>query len=1165
MTADIRPGLLVLHGNRLELLRDTVFAWIESHPLQPLEEEVFLVQSNGVAEWLKMALAESQGICAATRVELPARFLWRAWRQVLGRNAVPAQSPLGRQALVWRFMRLLPLHLERADFAPLARFLGEGADTLLRRLQLAQRLADLYDQYQVYRADWLDAWGRGQDELPRPQGQPLPVPADQRWQPALWRELLAGLDEAGRQGVRPRLHRRVLQALASGQPPAAPLPRRVVLFGMSHVPMQTLEALAALAGHTQVVMCIPNPCQYHWADLIDGRELLQLQRRRQPLRQGRELADIPVEDLHAHGHPLLAAWGRQGRDFVRLLDVFDDAQAARQQFSLPRIDLFDDGEGQTLLEQVQARIRDLVPLAPDEPPAQLEDDDRSIVFHIAHSAQRELEILQDRLLALLAQPPGGRPLAPRDVVVMVPDIAAFAPAIQAVFGQYARQDPRYIPFEIADQQQRGHNPLLVALEWLLRLPQHRFRVGEIRDLLEVPGIARRFGLGEEDRERLMAWIDGAGVRWGLHAGQRAALGLEVCGEQNTWLFGLQRMLLGYASGEDADFAGIEPYAEVAGLEAGLAGSLALLLDRLAAWEREACRAASPAEWTERARRLLDDFVDAGDEMERLSVAALEAALARWREACDAAGFDEAVPLAVLREAWLSGVDEPTLNRRFRGGGVTFCTLMPMRAIPFEVVCLLGMNDGDYPRQTSRTDFDLMSLPQQRRPGDRSKRDDDRYLVLEALLSARRVLYVSWTGRSVRDNSEQPPSVLVAQLRDYLRAGWGEAALARLTTEHPLQPFSRRYFEQDAPAELYTFAREWRSAHAGEGDRPAAAGLPPYQPEPGVPLGLQPLVDFLNHPVREFFRVRLDVRFEAVEEALEQDEPFHLAGLAEYQLLAGLLDSAAAGDWQDADALVHGLQRRALQQQRAGRLPLAALAGRARHSLLGVAEPMVREWQRLRQAHPRAYDKQPLRFEHDGLVLEDWLEGLHDDQGRPLWIEMRASRLAGVKRDEKKGSVSIAWRPERLLGAWVRTLVAAACGIPLRGMIVGRDAVVTVEALPAEQATGHLQVLMETWREGMAAPLPLSRGAGFAYAMSGDAAKAAPLYDGQAGARQRLPAERDDPFLARVFPDFEALCADGRFAPLAGRLYLPVWDWLKQHGRAVALAGAADLAGEAGDE
>ena len=335
------------------------------------------------------------------------------------------------------------------------------------------------------------------------------------------------------------MHQRFLAALATGSAPAAALPRRVVLFGMAHLPMQILQALAALSAHCQVLLAVPNPCRYHWADTIDGRELLRQVRRRQPLRAGRDLAALPLDAMHAHAHPLLAAWGRQGRDFVRQLDAFDDVLLARQRFALNKVDLFDDGPGSSLLAQVQASIRDLLPLAEHAHPVP-DVADRSIVFHIAHSAQREVEILHDQLLALLAQPPGGAALNPRDIVVMVPDIQRFAPAIRAVFGQHVRSDDRFIPFDIADLPERGQHPLLLGLDWLLRLPQQRCRLSELHDLLDVPAIAARFGLQAADLPRLARWTEGAGIRWGLGPVQRADLGLAACGAQNTWLFGLRR-------------------------------------------------------------------------------------------------------------------------------------------------------------------------------------------------------------------------------------------------------------------------------------------------------------------------------------------------------------------------------------------------------------------------------------------------------------------------------------------------------------------------------------------------------------------------------------------------------------------------------------------------
>ncbi|MGA8010209.1 MAG: exodeoxyribonuclease V subunit gamma, partial [Thiomonas sp.] len=338
MTQEIRPGLLILQGNRLELLRDSVLHWLAQQPLAPLEEEIFLVQSNGAAEWLKMALAAQRGICAATRVELPARFLWRAYRQVLGPAAVPPQSALDKSVLTWRLMRLLPQRLQLPALAPLAQYL-QGHDAQ-RRLQLARKLADLYDQYQIYRNDWLDAWADGQAVLIDAGGKPTPLPQDQRWQALLWREILAELSDEERASIRPQVQRAMLQALDAAAR-SATLPRRVVLFGASHLPGATLDALVALSRHVQILVALPNPCRYHWADIIEGRELLRDTPARRPLRAD-NLAAIGLEAMHAHAHPLLAAWGRQGRDFMRQLDAFDARAVMQDEPELPREGVFDD-------------------------------------------------------------------------------------------------------------------------------------------------------------------------------------------------------------------------------------------------------------------------------------------------------------------------------------------------------------------------------------------------------------------------------------------------------------------------------------------------------------------------------------------------------------------------------------------------------------------------------------------------------------------------------------------------------------------------------------------------------------------------------------------------------------------------------------------------------
>jgi len=896
---------MLVHGNQPEALRDLLVTWMRRYPLAPLEREIILAQSNGIAQWLKLALAADPslgeggegvgnsrqgggnnpvggddhrkgsddsrqesgdsreaggdggkgegdnqegglGIAAALEISLPSRFLWRVYRAVLGAEQVPETSPFDKSRLVWRLMRLLPEVLAQPDYAPLRRFLARDAD-LRKRFQLAERLADLFDQYQVYRADWLAAWAAGEDELIDARGQRKPLPAEQRWQAALWRALLAdvrsdwGADlssalgpdrllrsqrQAGQAPAWPggdpsaafhpgraAVHQAFLECAAAwpaGERPAG-LPRRLLVFGISSLPRQSLEVLAALTRWTQILMCVHNPCEHYWADIVADKELLRARRHRQRPKAGHPL-ELPPEALHLHAHPLLAAWGKQGRDFIGLLDEHDDPAARgayQDRFAAlgQRIDLFmtPSGGARTLLAQLQDDIRDLRPLAetrerwsPLDP-----DRDASLRFHVAHGPQREVEILHDQLLAAFNADPS---LTPRDVIVMVPDIDAYTPHIQAVFGLVERADPRYLPFSLADQGRRATDPLVQALANLLALPQSRLAVSDLLDLLEVPALRRRFGIDEAELPRLRAWVQGANIRWGLHAEQRASLELpdQPEGEaQHTWRFGLRRMLLGYALGAGEAWRGIEPFDEIGGLDAALLGPLVTLIDRLEATWRRLREPATVADWCARLRALLTDFFDPEDGGDRYTLLQLESALQEWEEACAEAGLQERLPLTIVGEQWLARLDEAHLSQRFFAGAVTFATLMPMRAIPFRLVCLLGMNDGDYPRQRPPMDFDLMGRDY--RPGDRSRREDDRYLFLEALLSARERLHISWVGRSIRDNTPRPPSVLVGQLRDHLAAGWRlagyqgpeaqarDALLAALTQEHALQPFSPRYF------------------------------------------------------------------------------------------------------------------------------------------------------------------------------------------------------------------------------------------------------------------------------------------------------------------------------------------------------------------------------------
>jgi len=1141
----IHPGFMVVHGNHPEELCKLMVSWMRAHPLAPLEDEVVLAQSSGVAQWLKLALAADAseggaGIAAAVQTRLPAQALWDLYRAVLGRQQVPAQSPFDKAQLAWWLMRLLPGLLAHREFEPLHRFL-EADDDARKKYQLAMRLADLLDQYQVYRADWLALWAQGEDVLVRADGQRTPLPGPMRWQAMLWRALLE--DSAGEGAAsRAHVHERFMQAAADwqGQVPSG-LPRRITVFGVSSLPAQTLQALAAVSRWSQVLLCVHNPCRHDWSHIVAEKDLYRARRQR---RRPAMLATAPDDTLHLATHPLLAAWGRQGRDFIRLLDEYDHRDSYEVQFQAigQRIDLFASNARNSLLQQLQDDILELrtlpetqVQWPPVDPAA-----DRSIAFHIAHSAQREVEVLHDQLLAALS---ADTSLQPRDVIVMVPDIAAYAAHIQAVFGQVQPGDTRHIPFYIADQAKQQIDPLLGALEQLLKLPDSRLGASSVLDMLHVPALRARFGIAEEELPLVRQWVDAARIRWGLDAAHRASLDLSDRIEGNRWLFGLRRMLLGYSAGAGGAWNGIEPLADVGGLEAALLGPLVNLVDALEKHWRAMSEPAAPGQWSERLQQLLDDFFEAGDGTpDGLTLLRARGALQAWREACEDARLTDLLPLPVVREHWLTRLEPQGLRQPFFAGGVTFASLMPMRAIPFRWVGLLGMNDGDYPRSRPPMDFDLMA--RDHRAGDRSRREDDRYLFLEALLSARDHLHVSWVGRSIQDNEERPASVLVAQLRDHLAAGWraqggdGQDLLTALTTLHRLQPFHPAYFDGKTQG-LFSYANEWRRSLAPAGLPTAPSEILPRAPN-GRTITLKQLGDFLKNPARSFLQQRLRIRFDEDDPVARDEEPFNLDGLENWQLQDELIRAQKAAVDIGAsreEALSAELARIA----RRGELPHGAFGAQVLDQL---AEPMLGlfdAYVQQRNLWPRVLPDEPL--EHtaagdDPLMLSDWLTGLRvNDAGQRCRLVLASTGIVSGKT----------YRYDQLLPHWAAHLAGHLDGQGLTTIVLSKVGYARLPPLTREQVLAGWSALLRAWEEGMRAPLPFAPRAAAAWLDAVAPKKSRPA-PGDAAQRGRQAVEKTyadesvrDLYFSRAYPDADALWGGGEFLHWTEELLRPLRD------------------------
>lgn len=424
------------------------------------------------------------------------------YRAFLPADRVPANTPFDKSPMRWRLYRLLPNWVADDPALTVLKDYLAGPDPDTRRYQLASQIADLFDQYQMFRGDWLAYWASGNDRLIDLAGRSSDIPSACQWQPIIWRYLNDQF-EPETTTSRDHIHRLFIDYVGRGGRPARPerLPARIVVFGLSSLSQSTLEVLHALSRHTQVVFCVHNPSRWHWADIFSDRDLFRARGHKRGRLHPVFSTDLPAHERQESANPLLASWGKQGRDTMRLLDRFDDPNTYDGLLPTPdgQADLFrpfGPPDSPRLLHLIQNDVLELRPVQEIQSlDRKLEPDDDSLVFNLAHSPQREVEILHDHLLDQFNRDPS---LNPTDVVVMVPDINQYAPHIRAAFERYAHFDKRYLPFSITDQGRRLTSPLLGAVELLLSLDQARLTASQVLSLLEVPSLAARFDMSDAD-------------------------------------------------------------------------------------------------------------------------------------------------------------------------------------------------------------------------------------------------------------------------------------------------------------------------------------------------------------------------------------------------------------------------------------------------------------------------------------------------------------------------------------------------------------------------------------------------------------------------------------------------------------------------------------------
>ncbi len=790
------------------------------------ESEYILIQSQGMERMISQFMAIHFTTWCNYRFLLPVTFL----QDIAGRLGLEiTPDAYERSILCWRIENELR-QLDTENSAPLRVYL-QGEQAELKRFQLAGQLANIFDQYQLMRPDMLRAWQRGQTVTNN---------KSEMWQMQLWNRLTAAESAGRHRGELLQEVTVVLHEAAQKKTTAASLPKRISVFGIHILPPFFLDCLSGLAGHCDVHLFLLSPCRKYWGDMDRRHGLRALQ-----------------QEETAH-HPLLASLGKQGRDFQELLL---DKMVTEKEF-VSYENPMQNGHG-TLLQQLQAGL--LTGAIPEKggngtptDAAETVSDD-SLRFISCHSKKRELEVLRDHILQSLDC---DDQLQLRDIVVMAPDIQQYAPYISAVFGD--------IQHSIADRSLSRRNSYMSVFIEFVDVFTGRFGWSELLDLLEKKEVSSQFDIFPFDFDRLRNWVVGSGIRWGLSHNSRTNEGLSFSG--NSWQEGLERLLMGCAIDVEEEVAGVFPYRDIEGGEAKILGGLCAFIALLEEAQGSFKNGRRLDQWS----LLLQDFAARlfGHREER----ELHELHEELRQLSKYAEFhDGDVSFEVIRQWLRNSSKESRSASGFLKGQLTFCSMLPMRSIPFKSVCLIGMNYGVFPANDPVTTFDLMRSKSL--PGDRSLRADDRYQFLEVLLSARQSLYISYIGQSLQNNDALPPSVVVTELLEVLEKYDGDSARVE---NHPLHSFSSRYFNTHDGLFSYSeqdFLVAGRREEGRMEERQWWSGR--LETVDCQSIDLADLFRFYRNPQLYFVQECLGVSLGAEREEPEESEIFQSSGLQQY--------------------------------------------------------------------------------------------------------------------------------------------------------------------------------------------------------------------------------------------------------------------------------------------
>jgi len=1067
-------------SNRLTKLAEELAKLLRESIASPLTPELVVVPSLAMRRWLSFEIARLNGVCANVDFPFLADFIGLLPPKV----AMPylTGQRIATEEMTWAIHRVLPGLVAGKEFRAVSNYLAD-ADTL-KAFQLSERIAELFDQYLVYRPEMIRDW-----ETSRVSGT-----GHEAWQAILWRELTsrAEVDAIWKK----------LEEQNDGAP-STNLPCRIFVFGLTTIPPTYLNILFEVAKTRPLHLFFLDPSsEYH------GDDLTPKQRARRRIAESEPIS----------GNPLLTSLGRLNTHFTELLIDTDERLGpsltdALESFKVP--------SGKNLLSILQSDIlralnRGDAVNGGDKHTDKIEiaSGDRSLVIHSCHSPMRELEVVYDQLLCLFEADPT---LRPRDILVMTPEIEKYSPFIRAAF-EYPENAGRKIPYSVSDRHPRSESTIIDSFLKLLEIASSRCTAEEMFGLISSPVIAQRFEFSEEDLSLIRTWIRDARICWGIDASHRERIGAPA-DDSNTWRFGLNRLLLGYAMrGDDRRvFDNILPYDQVEGDGGEILGRFLSVVEIAFRFIAQCQIAHTLSDWGPLMREAVDHLLESDDEDHIRDLRFLRKTFSHLEAIAKDIDLSQKIELTVLRHHFERLFGAMEQRGGFLTGGVTFCALKPGRSIPARVIFLIGLNDDVFPRRSQPAQFDLMS---KWRLGDPSPREDDRYAFLETLCAAEDCLQITYVGRSIVHNQEIPPSVVVSELLDYLDKAFSFPGNARardyLTVEHPLQAFSARYFDSErADQRFFSYSEANATAAAAAAD-PRRSTVSPFLinqlPAPDatrLAIELNQLISFLAAPARFFLKARFGIDLREFDDALPDDEPIELNQLEKYQIRQKLLTH-----WIDS-----------------GKGDLEVFRASGVTASGGIGELQLRSL----NCDASEFRSAVLGYLGDGKRSE------------PLAIDLALGdfTLSGTIQSIY-GSNIVHYRCADLnirdrLRAWLEHLARSASGErdSLKTILIGKDE--TMSWHPVATANELLNDLCRLYWDSLQRPVPFFPASAFEYVKAERKGTAIPLNKAKAkwNGSYNVAGEKEDPAIQRLFHAPDPL--NGEFIALAKMVFAPLFQ------------------------